>query len=62
MSCGNEKWKQVTPLARESIGLSPLSWFVREGIRVITQKSSKQYYKNNSHTQFAREDIGLCPF
>ena len=54
--------KQVTPLARESIGLSPLSWFVREGIRVITQKSSKQYYKNNSHTQFAREDIGLCPF
>ena len=24
----------VTQLARESVGLCPLSWFVREGIRV----------------------------
>ena len=27
----------VTQLARESVGLGPPSWFVREGIRVITQ-------------------------
>ena len=37
----------------------PLSWFVREGIRVITQQSSKQNYKNNSCTQFAGEEVGL---
>ena len=24
--------------------------------------SSKQDYKNNSCTQFARESVGLCPF
>ena len=40
--------RTVTQLARESVGLCPLSWFVREGIRVITL-SSKQDYKNNSH-------------
>ena len=33
-------------LARESVGLRPLSWFVREGIGVITQ-SSKHGYKHN---------------
>ena len=27
----------VTQLARENVGLCPPSWFVREGIRVITQ-------------------------
>ena len=47
----------VTKLARESGGLCPLSWFVREGIRVITQYFSKQGYKNNSWTQFARVDF-----
>ena len=52
----------VTQLSRESVGLCPLSWFVREGIRVITQSSSKQNYKNNSCTQFARVDVGLWPF
>ena len=52
----------VTQLARESVGLFPLSLFVREGIRVITRSSSKQNYKNNSCTQFAREDVGLWPF
>ena len=52
----------VTQLAREIVGLCPLSWFVREGIRVITQETSKQNYKNNSCTQFAREDVGLWPF
>ena len=52
----------VTQLARESIGLCPLSWFVREGIRVIKQLSSKQNYKNHLCTQFAREDVGLCSF
>ena len=52
----------VTQLARESVGLCPLSWFVREGIRVITQLSSKEDYKNNSYTQLAREDIDFAPF
>ena len=52
----------VTQLGRESVGLCPLSWFVREGIRVITQKTSRQNYKNNFCTQFAREDVGLWPF
>ena len=52
----------VTQLARESVELCPLSSFVREGIRVITQLTSKQNYKNNSCTQFAREDVGLSPF
>ena len=52
----------VTQLARESVGLCPLSSFVREGIRVITQLTSKQSYKNNSCTQFAREDVGLSLF
>ena len=45
----------VTQFARESVGL------VREGIRVITQYSSKQNYKNNSCTQFAREVVRFCP-
>ena len=52
----------VTQLARKSVGLCPLSWFVREGIRVITQQSSKHNYKNNSCTQFACDDVGLWPF
>ena len=39
----------VTQLARESVGPCPLSWFIRERIRVITQYSSKEDYKNNSH-------------
>ena len=30
-------FRTVTQLARESVGLCPLSWFVREGILVITQ-------------------------
>ena len=52
----------VTQLARESVRLCPVSWFIHEGIRVITQQSSKQNYKNNSCTQFACEDVGLWPF
>ena len=40
----------------------PLAWVVREGIRVIRLSSSKQNYKNNSCTQFAREDVDLWPF
>ena len=40
----------------------PLFRVVREGIRVIRPSSSKQNYKNNSCTQFAREDVGLWPF
>ena len=40
----------------------PLSWYVCGGIQVITQLSSKQNYKNNSCTQFARKDVGLWPF
>ena len=53
----------VTQLASESVGLCPLSWFVCEGIGVITQQSNKHLnYKNNSRTQFAHEDVGLWPF
>ena len=52
----------VTQLASESVGLCPLSWFVREGIGVITQLSSKEDYKNNSYAQSAREDIDFAPF
>ena len=46
---------KVTQLARESNGLCPLLWFIREGIQVITQLSTKQDYENNSCTQFAPE-------
>ena len=48
----------VTQLARErSVGLCPLGGsYVRE---FELSHSSKQGYKNNVCTQFAREDVGL---
>ena len=51
----------VTQLARErSVGLCPLGGsYVRE---FELSHSSKQGYKNNVCTQFAREDVGLSPF
>ena len=51
---------KVTLLARESNGLCPLLWFIREGIQVITQLSTKQDYENNSCTQFVPEVQNLC--
>ena len=51
----------VTRLVRESVVLCPLSLFVCEGIRVITQKSSKQNHKNNSCTQFAHRMLVFGP-
>ena len=46
----------VTQLARESVGLCPLSWFVRDGIRVITHRNLvnriiKITHANNLHVK-----------
>ena len=49
----------VTQLARESVGLCPLRC---SDVREFELSHGKQNYKNNSCTQFAREDVSLWPF
>ena len=51
----------VTQLARESVGLCPLSWFVVMAFKWSHSNRVNRIIKI-THAQFAREDVGLWPF